>query len=195
MSAYVANLAAFLTSSSLNYVGTVQEVIENGMTICAVPTLETDLVRAHPNANYVFNQDKNGFHDLLNDYDAGNCDVLAIGRMDTTGDIELMDKFCNRSLVYTNSLFVENAIAFPIRADLAAGLSYWIYQGKKYHGLTLDFAKEKYDSIHTQEATCNVEFSVQELDAEAREFLAITPQNRECFFFVCASGLNKCSCF
>ena len=43
VSAYVANLAAFLTRPTFKYVGDIESVIANGMPICAHPALQEDL--------------------------------------------------------------------------------------------------------------------------------------------------------
>lgn len=44
----------------------------------------------------------------LEDYDEGKCQVMAVGRLDTINDLTLMSKFCERGLVYTDSLVLEN---------------------------------------------------------------------------------------
>ena len=104
VSSYVANLAAFLTRSVPNYVGTIESVVAKGMKICAHPALEADLVLAHPNANFVFNQEGKELYGLVDDYDAGKCgDVMAVGKMDSLGDLHLMDLFCNLGLVSTHT--------------------------------------------------------------------------------------------
>ena len=108
VSAYVANLAAFLTQSLPDFVGTMDVAVEKGMAICAHPVLQSPLEIAWPRGNFVFSQSGREFYGLLDDYDAGNCDVMAVGRIDTTGDSELMNMFCQRGLVYTDSLVIEN---------------------------------------------------------------------------------------
>lgn len=106
VSAYVANLAAFLTRNTPNYVGTVEGAVEKGLSICAHPVLAEDLETAWPSANFVYS--KAGFPGMLDDYDANKCEVMAVGEMDTQGDISLMNKFCERRLLFTESLFIEN---------------------------------------------------------------------------------------
>lgn len=34
--------------------------------------------------------------------------MMAVGRLDTINDLTLMNKFCERGLVYTDSLVLEN---------------------------------------------------------------------------------------
>lgn len=108
VSAYVANLAAFLTRSVSSHVGTIEEVVATGMPICAHPALQADLELAHPKAKFVFNEDGKELYGLVEDYDAGLCKVMAVGKMDSLGDLKLMDLFCERDLVYTESLIIEN---------------------------------------------------------------------------------------
>ena len=55
---------------------------------------------------------------VLDDYDAGHCAAMAIGREDTTTDGDLLEMFCERNLVYTDSLVLENPIGFPINPEL-----------------------------------------------------------------------------
>jgi hypothetical protein len=43
---------------------------------------------------------------------------MAIGREDTVFDEALMERFCERDLVYTDSLVLETPIAFPIKSEL-----------------------------------------------------------------------------
>ncbi|KAL9181674.1 hypothetical protein ACHAXT_012017 [Thalassiosira profunda] len=175
VSAYVANLAAFLTRSKSSYVGTIEESIALGYKICAHPALQSDLELAHPNANFIFNQEGRELYGLLEDYDAGLCEVMAVGKMDSLGDLNLMALFCDRKLVYTDSLVIENPVGFPIRSDLASGFSYWIYQGEKYSDVTVETLEEAYNLEYNREPRCNVLLSEQ--DAEEDEFAQIGVEN------------------
>jgi len=118
VSAYVANLAAFLTRNVHNDVGTIEEVVRSGKNICAHPALEDDLVLAHPDANFIFNKEGKELFGLVEDYDLGRCGVMAVGKMDSLGDLKLMELFCERNLVFTESLIIENPVGFPIRSEL-----------------------------------------------------------------------------
>ena len=91
---------------------------------------------------------------MLNDYIDGNCNLLAIGYEDTSLDKVFLERLCENNLVYTSSVIVEAAIAFPIRRDLASGFSYWIQEGKR-NGADLQTAKEKFN----QNLSCDVHFS------------------------------------
>ena len=91
---------------------------------------------------------------MLDDYIDGNCNLLAIGYEDTSLDKVFLERLCENNLVYTSSVIVEAAIAFPIRRDLASGFSYWIQEGKR-NGADLQTAKEKFNP----NLSCDVHFS------------------------------------
>mmetsp|Transcript_34735 Transcript_34735/g.56767 ORF Transcript_34735/g.56767 Transcript_34735/m.56767 type:complete len:669 (+) Transcript_34735:46-2052(+) len=171
VSAYVANLAAFLTLSTTDSVKTMAGAIAAGMTICAHPAIKAELEVAWPDAKFYFHEKGREFPGVLEDYDAGRCRVMAIGYEDTSMDKVFLDKVCERDLVYTNSPIAEIPIAFPIRSDLASGFSFWMYQGERYHKASIQTAKDEY----TQEIACNVYFS--EEDTETSDYDEITVRN------------------
>eukprot|EP00956_Cyclotella_meneghiniana_P005409 scaffold6804_cov57-Cyclotella_meneghiniana.AAC.12 len=115
VSAYVANLAAFLTSNSANSVSTMKEAIAAGYTICAHPAVKSDLEIAWPNANFYYHNEGFEVQGIINDYLA----------------------------VYTDSMAVQVRIAMPIRSELVQGFSYWMRTGEKL-GLTYDIVAEKF---------------------------------------------------
>jgi len=175
VSAYVANLAAFLTRSGSTSVDTFEIVVARGLNICAHPALAGDLKLLHPKANFVFNQEGKELYGLVDDYDAGKCDVLAVGKMDSLGDLKLMDLFCERDLVFTESLIMENPVGFPIRSKLASGFSYWMYQGEKYHDINIPSLQDEYNEKYQNKPTCNVMLSEQ--GDEGSEYTQIDVSN------------------
>mmetsp|Transcript_34452 Transcript_34452/g.74480 ORF Transcript_34452/g.74480 Transcript_34452/m.74480 type:complete len:139 (+) Transcript_34452:1806-2222(+) len=64
----------------------------------------------------------------------------------------------------------NTSLAFPIRADLASGFSYWMHKGER-SGVTLQTSKDEY----TQEKTCDVHFS--KVDTESSEYDKIGVKN------------------
>ena len=56
VSAYVANLAAFLTMSVPNYIGTMEEVVAAGLTVCANPVIKEELEHLWPKAKFFFEE-------------------------------------------------------------------------------------------------------------------------------------------
>ncbi|KAL7530571.1 hypothetical protein ACHAXR_003567, partial [Thalassiosira sp. AJA248-18] len=104
VSAYVANLAAFLTRP-VAFDGTIEMVQQSGMRLCAHPALKTEFEIAWPTVNFVFS--KSSYVGMLDDYAAGKCDVLAVGEMDIITDVERTSWFCERDLVLTDSLIIE----------------------------------------------------------------------------------------
>eukprot|EP00580_Thalassiosira_gravida_P005994 CAMPEP_0201655548 /NCGR_PEP_ID=MMETSP0493-20130528/46064_1 /ASSEMBLY_ACC=CAM_ASM_000838 /TAXON_ID=420259 /ORGANISM="Thalassiosira gravida, Strain GMp14c1" /LENGTH=670 /DNA_ID=CAMNT_0048132137 /DNA_START=1151 /DNA_END=3160 /DNA_ORIENTATION=- len=176
VSAYVANLAAFLTRSYSPPVSTIEDVIARQMNICAHPVLADDIKLTHPKANFVFNQEGKELYGLVDDYDAKKCEVMAVGKMDSLGDLKLIDLFCARDLVFTDSLVMENPVGFPIRSDLASGFSYWMYQGEKYHDIDVQILREEYNEEFQRQPSCNVLLSEQSSD-ENSEYAKIDVAN------------------
>ncbi len=69
--------------------------VHNNLKICGHPALAEELMTKWPDAKFVFNTEGNEFFGLLDDYRARKCDVLAVGREDTTMDLELLNQFCD----------------------------------------------------------------------------------------------------
>ena len=79
VSAYVANLAAFLTRKSIDgTIATMEGAVAKGWNICAHPVIKTELGIAWPKANFVFSESGKEFHGMLDDYADGKCGAMAI---------------------------------------------------------------------------------------------------------------------
>jgi len=158
VSAYVANLAAFLTRN-ITEIKSVEGVVSAGLTICAHSAIEHELKMAWPKGNFI--NGSKGFHEMVDSYDQDQCEVLAVGWEDTSINLALMEKFCERDLVFTKSVFVEIPMAFPIRPELASDMSYWMFQGERFHDIT--YANEKNEYSKENEGwsgwSCNVHLS------------------------------------
>lgn len=83
----------------------------------ALPRNGTELKVKHPDANFVFTAN-GGYYGMIDDFNNGNCDMLAMGREESTTNLDLLNKLCDSNLVFTDGLILENAIAFPIRTEL-----------------------------------------------------------------------------
>mmetsp|Transcript_12799 Transcript_12799/g.25708 ORF Transcript_12799/g.25708 Transcript_12799/m.25708 type:complete len:724 (-) Transcript_12799:683-2854(-) len=175
VSAYVANLASFLTRPPREYVSTMEDAVANNLKICGHPALARELKSKWPYARFVLSDTVNNFHGVFEDYRAGKCDAMAIGREDTMVDLDLLNSFCDEGLVYTNSLVIENPIAFPVRPKLASGLSYWILQGDKYFGVSLTNSIKNYATANHRQPKCNVEFSPNDVGGD--DYAQIMPSN------------------
>ncbi|KAL7540473.1 hypothetical protein ACHAXR_010132, partial [Thalassiosira sp. AJA248-18] len=171
VSAYVANLAAFLTLNSTDDVKTMDEAVAKGYTICAHPAVKAELQVAWPDAKFYFHEDGNEFPGILDDFDANKCSAMAVGYEDTSMDEVYLTKLCERNLVYTDSIIAEIPIAFPIRSKLASGFSYWMYEGERRHDVSLQIAKDAFP----QDIDCRVHFSRE--DTEGSEYDEITVNN------------------
>ncbi|KAL7531863.1 hypothetical protein ACHAXR_004282, partial [Thalassiosira sp. AJA248-18] len=189
VSAYVANLAAFLTRNSIGFEGTIESAIAARKRICAFAAIKNELEARWDKAIFVFDQTGgDNYYGMIADYDSGKCDMLAVGDSELVANPELVNELCARNLVVTNSLILENALAFPINPLLAAGLSYWMYQGEKYNGISLRDSVEKYNNYYNRQPICNVEFSAQDLDGN--EYARIEVPNLffpVIFFLGCAA--------
>uniref|UniRef100_A0A6U6GMI0 Ionotropic glutamate receptor C-terminal domain-containing protein n=1 Tax=Odontella aurita TaxID=265563 RepID=A0A6U6GMI0_9STRA len=184
VSAYVANLAAFLTLNSAEYVRTMEEAVAAKYKICAHPAIQTELEVGWPDAIFYFHKDANEFPGMLDDYLAGKCNALVVGHEDTSMDAGFLERLCEIDLVYTESVVAEIPQAFPIRSDIASGFSYWMYQGER-RGVTLQTAKDEF----AQDISCNVRISAEE-DTQGSEYDEITIKNMFfpiMFFTSCAT--------
>lgn len=188
VSAYVANLAAFLTNSGVNeYIGTMAEVNAQGMRVCAQTPLRAELEVTYSSTEFVYSE-SGTVYGMVDDYVAGRCDFLAVGETIVQANIKLVNLLCEQNLVFTDSVVIENVIAFPIKRDLAPGLAYWIYKGEKEYGITVQESKKEYDDKYGRKASCDARLSA--IDNTASDDSAyITPKNLflpVVFFVVCA---------
>ena len=176
VSAYVANLAAFLTRSGWNNgVQTMKEVVDKNLPICCHPALEEEIRFKWPKANWYF-PPNDGFYGMFDAYTRGDCEVLAIGKEDTIMNKDYLAKVCEHNLVYTDDMIHENPIAFPIRPDLAAPFSYWMYTGEKSYGVSVANAKKNFIEEKGFKAQCEVELSNLSME-EVDDFASVSPSN------------------
>ena len=176
VSAYVANLAAFLTQTGLEKsVKSMREVIDRNIPICGHPALEKEIRMKWPDAKWVF--PGSGFDGMLEAYAKGECKVMAMGREDTIMDMNVLNKMCEHDLVYTDVLVTENPIAFPIKEELASAFSYWMYLGEKTYGIDLDSAKQAFLDKNDIKPQCEVELSQLSGAEEADDFARVSPGN------------------
>jgi hypothetical protein len=157
VSAYVANLAAFLTRN-VNEIKSMEGAVASNMIICAHPAIQSELGIAWPKANFYFTESGQEFNGMLEDYRLGRCDVMAVGWEDASMDLIFREQICEMDLVFTDSVIIEIPIAFPVRSDLASGFSYWMYQGERFRDLSVETVKETYVEEYGWES-CNVEIS------------------------------------
>jgi len=170
VSCYVANLTVFLVQSRVtNTIDSMEQAIGNGLRICAHPAIEVDLKAMWKAAKFVFNHDVAEYEGLFQMYDAGKCDILAIGE-ETRYSRKYVQDLCSRDLVFTKGKVIEIPIAFPIRNDYAAGMSHMFYKGEKESGFTLDSILKEYEPVI---ANCNVDINAIIGDAEQSSQITI----------------------
>jgi len=175
VSAYVANLAASLTQP-VTFAGTMKDVVASEKKICAHPALKDDLIFAWEHANFIFSESGGNYNSMIDDFIVGRCDVLAASLDEIITDVDLVNRFCDNDLVFVNSVVLENPIAFPVRAELASKLSYWIYRGDKDEGISLQASQEEYvfKMAIRGLAKCQPFYSAQVEDGHNA---SITPEN------------------
>lgn len=115
VSAYVANLAAFLTKSGDQSVTSMEAAVALKLSICAHPAIEQELRDAWPDGNFYFHQEGNEFRGILQDYDEGKCSVMVVGWEDTVADTELLNMYCERNIAFTDGVIAEIPMAWPTR--------------------------------------------------------------------------------
>ncbi|KAL7545018.1 hypothetical protein ACHAWF_008392 [Thalassiosira exigua] len=182
VSAYVANLAAFLTRSSFDGVKTMEGAVAAHYTICAHPVLKEELQAAWPKAMFYFHEDSKEYVGMMDDYVAGKCKAMVVSWRDTAYDTPYVEMLCENKLVYTESLVIEMPMGFPVRRQLAAGISFWILEAEKYHAVSIKKLKEELP----QASSCEIRYSAE--DAESSEYDAITLENMVfpfMFFLAC----------
>ena len=144
---------------------------------------------AHPNAVFYFHEDGEEVPGMINDYEEGKCEVLAIGWEDNTMDLSIREALCDNDLVFTDSLVIETPTAFPINPDLASGFSYWMYQAEKKHGISITKMNEEYLEQVNKATSCPLKLSEQ--DGSGGEYDKITVQNftLPLILYACAAGI------
>ena len=166
VSAYVANLAAFLTKSGDQSVTSMENAVAMKISICAHPAIEQELRDQWPDGNFYFHQEGNEFRGILQDYDDGKCSAMVVGWEDTSADIALLNMYCDRNLAFTENVIAEIAMAWPIRTELASGMSYWIYNAQKYHDITPATVSQEYLEINGMATECDLKLSAADKESE-----------------------------
>ena len=184
VASYTANLAAYLASSGVgDYVKSVEEAILKGSTICAHPVLEDELNVVWPGAKFVFNRDSDDLVlGMLDYFDDGLCDLIVAGTSDILAISERKAGFCARDLVYTSSLVLEKAIAFPVNKDLAAGFSFFMYEAEQ-----LGISYADFEESSRPPDVCNLELSdTLEVDTETPSLSVANFALPLTVFYICA---------
>ena len=180
VSAYVANLAAFLTQSGLEKsVGSMQLVVERNIPICGHRALKEEFQLDYPKANWLFPSEFSsggGYMSMLEAYARGDCKVLTFGREETGMNVNVLKRMCELDLVYTDILVHENPIAFPIKKELASSFSYWMYAAETLHDMDFKSKKQEFIDNNDINPQCEVELS-QLNNGEADDFARVSPGN------------------
>ena len=131
------------------------------VSLCGHNALRSELITTWPAANWVFNEASKGsvYDGMLENFDAGNCGGLVGGKGDLLASTPLMNKFCVRNLVDTNTILLEKPVAFPACKDIVAGISYWMYEAEK-RGIVF----ESYQDASQPPQVCQV--SIYDNDAD-----------------------------
>ena len=166
VSAYVANLAAFLTKSGDQSVSSMEKAVAMKISICAHPAIEQELRDQWPDGNFYFHKEGNEFRGIVQDYDDGKCSVMVVGWEDTSADVALLNMYCDRNLAFTENVIAEIPMAWPIRSELASGMSYWIYNAQKYHDITPATVSQEYLEINGMATECDLKLSAADKESD-----------------------------
>lgn len=125
VSAYTANLAAFLTlSGQAQYISSIEQAISARTPLCASPVVRSELQDRYPQANWVFYDE--GTSAMVEAYDKGLCAALVQGWIDVRGSPNQQKLMCDRHLVRVGNTVLEKPIAFPVNKNLGGGISHWL---------------------------------------------------------------------
>jgi len=119
LSAYTANLAAFLTKQDIGtYWRSVEDVMVSRETICAPMELKSLFNSKYPSATFYFT----GFLDVVLAYDRGECAayILSLITVQTTPWVH--NRVCEQSLVSV-SVVTSVPTAYPSSSDVVALMS------------------------------------------------------------------------
>ena len=128
-----------------------------------------------PKANWLFPTDNPQYAGMLEAYARGDCKVLAIGKEDSTMDVDFMNKMCGLDLVYTDVLVIENPIAFPINPQRGSPFSYWMYTAEKTYGVDLNSVKNAFIEKNDIKPKCEIQLS--QLSNNSEELPRVSPSN------------------
>lgn len=182
-------MAAFLTRRTFEgSVTSIDGAIAREWTICAHRILSRKLPRTWPAAKFFFTE-RGDHHALIDEYTAGNCNALAISWEGTSVDRSFLDKLCEKNLVYTDSLFLEVPIGFPIRKDLAAGFSHWMLKADEIDNINLQTTKNQYIRENGILRSCQVQFSAEDFAASDYEKITIKHMGLPIVLFIVCCAL------
>merc|ERR1712032_1216505 len=106
VSAYVANLAAFLTLTGVSddFIDSVDKAARSATPVCANSVLRNELQESWQDVNFVwYNADNNVYQDIEM-YRSGKCKAIVVSRADKYSDDHYNNELCELGLVYTNSI-------------------------------------------------------------------------------------------
>jgi len=173
---YTANLAAFLTLSGANdYISSMNDAIDKGVSLCVHEVLMTDLKIMWPKATFVnASVHEDPYVSMLEDYDNNLCSAIVTGLSDIRNDVGTMKKFCERNLVKSGEPVLEFPLGFPIKKEYMAAISHLIYRGQKQEK-KIAYASFQQNRQPPLPNTCSLDLSIRKNNAD--ELLAMTPLN------------------
>jgi len=147
VSAYVADLAAYLATAKTNSVTTIEEAINQDYSICAPAALKEELIFKWKRADFNFDaipsfEDVENLTKSLTDALRSKCKVLVIGE-ELLLDTEIVQALCESDLLVTDSVLLKIPLAFPVRPQINNGLSYWMHHGQTLKGVSWESARTK----------------------------------------------------
>ena len=179
VSAYTANLAAFLTLQGVsNYISSMEAAVRQTVVLCAPIALKQDLIQIWPKAIFEFYASSTD--DMFDKYDTGICGALVGSYFDMRQSKSIIDGLCAREIIRTDSIAMEIPLGFAASPDHVAGLSFWMEEAEK-EGITF----ESFAAEYQPELSCSLDVPEVEVDPLA----SLTPANFVlpfCVLLVCA---------
>lgn len=151
VSAYTANLAAFLTiQAATKHISNIEEAIAASIPVCASSVLQPELQLLYPRAQWVFRPEA---HLVQEAYGEGLCGGLVQGWVEIRADPRSQKWFCERGLIRVGNTLLDKLLAFPANHRIVGGLSHYIIEAQSQGIL--------FESYVTQtEAQCRLDIQI-----------------------------------
>lgn len=117
-----------------------EEAIAANAKICALGGLQGDVAGRWPRAQFVY---KALMSDLVDAFEAGECNAIASGQNDIRMSTSIVSRFCEQTLVSSGVLVHTIAVGLPAAPNVVGGLSHWMQiadnQGVRFQDFLADY--------------------------------------------------------
>jgi len=150
LSAYTANLAAFLSSVAISdYWSDVYKASEGaaalGGKVCAHTVLRNRLEKAYPRVNFHFRY-MDGYDDLLDALTHSKCLAFIMSMRAMKVEVATERLRCERGFVATSAPVAEVDVALPAQPEVADAMSFWMQNMADLNATTYSTIQQRYES-------------------------------------------------